>query len=123
MKIYLRQIHPKLVDQNGAVSKEAFKPSSNDQGLLSVCDKTKLPPEEFYNFYTSELNLESIGILGLSDAECKQKSLPVIHDDEPYEGHCSIDFNNLSSGQMKKRARALRDFAIERGWLFEPKQK
>lgn len=56
--------------------------------------------------------------MAVSVAEVAQEELPIIEDGTPYPEHCSIDFTELSNGQINKKAKKLKSVAEARGWLY-----
>ena len=124
--LLFRQIHPKLVVNDRVseqafsitVDKQAFIPSTKDEGYLSVYNGATFTAEASYRHYTEIL--ESSGVLAVSVEECENIELPCIPDDHPFIGHCSIDFNSKSKSERRKCATELRDKAVERGWQYLP---
>jgi len=104
-----RQVHPGWIIGNTisiqAFSSQTFKPTPKDKGLLSV-----------YN--GNNQGLKSVGVVAVTPAECKTVPVPVVEDNEPFDGHCSIDYRGLSGNRVKKAASILKSFAQERGWQY-----
>ncbi|WPP48940.1 hypothetical protein [Catalinimonas niigatensis] len=124
-----RQIHPSFV-QNDAVSSQAFItekeisslsfiPSKKDDKRLSVYNGDKFSAEESFHHYNS--NYESCGVLSVSVYESESiELLEVEEDNDPFNGHSSIDFSKVESkNQIKKKASKLRNFAVQRKWSYK----
>ncbi len=114
----LRQVHPQFV-QNGEITSQVFKPTPKDKGLLSCYNEELFSPEEGFNHYVEEQKLESVGVVAVSVEEAGSQDLEVLEDNDPFDGHCSIDFRKLSDKAVRKKSKSLKKFASERGWLFE----
>ena len=114
-----RQVHPSW-SQKGQVTSQAFKPTSKDNKQLSVYDGDQITPEDAWLHYTQDVGFKSVGVIGVSAAECKQLELPVRPDPNPFPEHAVIDFTGLGRGAMERKADALKIFAITRGWLYQP---
>jgi len=123
--ILFRQVHPKFV-QGDSVStqvftSQTFRPTEKDDNLLSVYNENNFTAEESYSHYTDQ-GYESAGVVGVSKEECDGVELPVNEDNDPFEGHCSIDYNGLSSNSMKNKGKKLKNLASTRGWIFVDSQ-
>jgi hypothetical protein len=113
----LRQIHHSQIQGDGIAS-SAFRPSKQHDGLLSTYDGEKFTAESAHEHYTNA-GLDSNGVLGITREECQNIELSTIDDNYGFDGHVSIDFRNISKGQIEKKSKTLRDHAIERGWLYQ----
>lgn len=126
-----RQIHPTFVvngvvsnqaflENNLIISSGAFTPTENDKDKLSMYNGDVFSAEDSFNHYTVK-NL-SHGVLSVSIEEVNSEiSLILEMDNDPFEGHCSINFSSITSKNQKtKRAGKLRDFAIQRNWTYKP---
>lgn len=126
-----RQIHPTLVvndivsnqaflENNLIISSSAFSPTEKDEDKLSVYDGEVFSAEDSYNHFTA--NFSSYGVLSLSIEEVNSESpLFIEKDNNPFEGHCSINFSSITSKNQKtKKAGKLRDFAVKRNWTYKP---
>lgn len=124
-----RQIHPSWV-QNEAVSTQAFLleqsisslsfiPSQKDNNLLSVYNGEKFTAEEAFKHFSKSLS--SIGVLSVSKKEVDSiESLSTHEDNLPFNGHTVIDFTEVkNSTQVRKKARKLKNFAVDRGWMHK----
>ena len=67
--LLLRQVHPSFV-QNGRITTQAFTPTLRDQNRLSVYDGDLIEAEPAWIHYTSILDLQSIGVVAVTVAEC-----------------------------------------------------
>ena len=112
-----RQVHPNFIDGDEATSL-TFLPSRRHQYLLSVYDGDQIDPESSWNHYSSKLGLVSVGVLGVSVAECNDLQLPTHPDPAPFPEHAVIDFNGLSNSKRERKADKLKAAANKRGWLF-----
>jgi hypothetical protein len=115
--LLLRQIHPSFV-QDGRVSSQAFRPTPKDEQNLSVYDGDQIQPQPAYEHYTTILGFQSIGVMGVSVAECGELELPVRPDPETFPEHAVIDFSAFSKKATEKRAKLLRAKAAARDWLY-----
>lgn len=115
--LLLRQVHPCFV-QDGKITSQAFRPTPKDEKKLSVYDGDKISPEKSYNHYCCQAGCTSHGVMAVSNEECATQELTVIEDGIPFPEHCSICFDNFSKSQIEKKAKRLKRFAEERGWLF-----
>ncbi len=114
-----RQINPNFID-NGRISSQVFvitsavfKPTPKDNDLLSVYNGEKFSPESAHAHFT-ELGLKSVGVAAITNLECVIENLEVINDNDPFEGHCSVDFSGKSSNQKDKIAKKLKNYSIAR---------
>ena len=116
-----RQVHPGWIIGNTisiqAFSSQTFKPTPKDKGLLSVYNGNKFAAYEAFEHYCNQ-GLKSVGVVAVTPAECKTVPVPVVEDNEPFDGHCSIDYRGLSGNRVKKAASILKSFAQERGWQY-----
>lgn len=115
--IVYRQIHPSFV-QAGFPTSQAFRPTPKDQSQLSVYDGDLISSEKAWVHYTAELGHASVGVMGLSVAECTAESLAVRSAPEPFPEHAVIDFAGLSDNECRNKGKKLQSKAVERGWLY-----
>jgi hypothetical protein len=117
-----RQVHPSFVQGDKISSQvftsQVFKPTPKDDNLLSVYNGEIFEAEESYEHYT-ENGKKSVGTVSVSRKECDLNDLPVSLDDDPFEGHCSIDYSGLSNKDISKKAKKLKALASERGWQYQ----
>jgi hypothetical protein len=116
-----RQIHPNFI-QNGRPTTQAFRPTPKDENQLSVYDGDKIHARASWEHYTSVLNYRSVGVMGITNAECSAQSLPVLADGTPFPEHCSIDFSSLKRSAIEKAAKVLAACAVTRGWRYQDTQ-
>lgn len=115
--LLLRQIHPIFIQQ-GKITSQAFRPTPKDENLLSVDNGNKITPEESWARFIANLQCKSAGVMAVTYQECQSQNLPVIEDANPYPEHCSINFSDLSNRLINKKAKQLKNYAEQRGWLF-----
>lgn len=118
--LLLRQVHPSWVQgdtlSQQVFSSQTFRPTPKDGGLLSVYNGDKFTPAEAYTHYTAQ-GLASAGVVAVTPAECATVAVPVLEDNTPFDGHCSLDYRALTGNAVKKAASTLKDYATKRGWL------
>lgn len=116
-----RQVHPSFVQGDSVSSQvfssQTFRPTPKDENKLSVYSETLFTAKESFDHY-SDLGYTSAGVVSVFKSECDLEELPVNEDNEPFEGHCSIDYNGLDASTIKKKAKKLKNYASKRGWLF-----
>lgn len=117
--LLLRQINPSW-NQNGIITSQAFRATPKDEKLLSVYDGDQITYENSWKHFTEELKLKSDGVKAVSVEECAEFNLNVIPDPETFKEHCLIDFSKETEGEIKKKAKKLKAYAVKRGWLFQP---
>ncbi|WP_369752831.1 hypothetical protein AB3G34_14240 [Flavobacterium sp. WC2409] len=124
-----RQIHPSWV-QNDSISSQAFlsenniaslsfTPSEKDENKLSVYNGEKFTAEQSFIHYTS--NFISQGVLSVSNDEVNTiGDLKVVEDNNPFNGHTTIDYSLIiSATQVKKKAKKIKNIAVARGWTHK----
>lgn len=116
--LLLRQIHPSFI-QDGRVTSQAFRPTPKDEFLLSVDDGDRVTAEASWQRFITNPACDSVGVQAVSAEECTAYELPVIEDGNPHPEHCSIDFQQMSAGEVKRKGSLLRAQAEMRGWLFK----
>ena len=114
-----RQVHPNFV-RNGEATSQAFTPTPKDGNFLSAYDGDKITAALAWKHYTTELNLQSSGVVSVSNDECHKIGLPVTSDPASFAEHVLIDFGGLSNSQIKTKAKQLKEYANARGWTFCP---
>lgn len=115
--LLLRQIHPAFIQQD-KVTSQAFRPTPKDEKLLSVDNGDQIQATASWNRFVENPQCQSAGVMAVSFEECRSQELPVEQDGKPYPEHCSINFNDLSNGQVNKKAKKLKAYAEARSWLF-----
>lgn len=126
-----RQIHPSFVindfvsnqafsEEKFIISSGAFSPTEKDDNKLSVYNGNKFSPQKSYDHFI--INYESYGVLSINIEEVNSvELLSSYEDNNPFEGHCVIDFSKVGSKTQKiKKAGKLRDYAVKRGWTYKP---
>jgi hypothetical protein len=117
----LRQVHPAFI-QSGKITSQVFRPTPKDESKLSLYNGDLINPEDAYSHYTSQLFLESAGVVAITKAECESQELQIVEDCVPFPEHCSLDFGTMTKSQVEKKAKYLKKYAETRGWLFEVKR-
>lgn len=128
-----RQIHPcfvvndivsnqAFIEEHLFISSGAFKPTEKDEDKLSVYNGEKFSPKDSFEHYTA--NFKSYGVLSITVEEVNSISpLSSTEDNDPFDGHCYIDFTSVpSKNQKTKRAGKLRDIAVKRNWTYKPEK-
>lgn len=116
--LLLRQIHPAFIQHN-KITSQAFRPTPKDEKLLSVDNGDKVIGAESWKRFTQNPQCQSVGVMAVSYAECEIQELKVIEDGTPYPEHCSINFNDLTNGQISKKSKRLKSYAEQRDWVFK----
>lgn len=115
-----RQVHPSLLVA-GRPSSGAFAPSKKDEGKLSVDRDSKASARQSFEAFVGA-GFKSAGVWSMTVGECREASLPVVHDpvDEPYPNpaHSFVDFRGISRSQQRSRAQLLARAANERGCQY-----
>lgn len=117
--LLLRQVHPNFF-QNGRVTSQAFRPTPKDEQKLSMYNGDQIDPQPAHRHYTETLDCASIGVLGVTVAECDELNLPAIEDPEPFPEHVVLDYSAFPKNAIEKIAKLLRVKAETRGWLYGP---
>ena len=118
-----RQVHPSFVQGDTISSQvftsQVFKPTPKDDFQLSTYNGELFNAEESFYHYIDD-GKKSSGVVAVTKEECNLNGLPVNLDNDPFEGHCSISYEGLTSGQISKKAKKLKSLASIRGWQFQP---
>ncbi|WP_212006023.1 hypothetical protein [Chitinophaga sp. HK235] len=129
-----RQVNPNWV-QNGGVSNLAFvasstvhvtssvfTPTKKDENKLSVYNGDEFSPRQSFEHFTKQYN--SCGVLGVTVGEFEAEDLKCDADNKPFAGHVSVDYSICKSrGEMERKAKKMRDKAMNRGWLYQVGQE
>jgi hypothetical protein len=115
--LLLRQIHPSFI-KLGRPTSAAFRPTPKDQHKLSVYDGDMISAADAHAHYRGR-NLESVGVMAVTVAECSDQDLPVRSSPEEFPEHAEIDFTGFGGSQCEKKGKKLRDLAERRGWLHQ----
>lgn len=113
----IRQVHPEFV-QNGEITSQVFRPTPKDKGLLSCYNGIEFTPEQSFEHYVGGNGLSSVGVVAVTKEELDQQSLLLEEDNDPFQGHCSVDFRKLTDSEIKLKAKLLKHSAQARGWLY-----
>lgn len=122
-ELLYRQINPGFV-HDSRVTSQAFRPTPKDEGQLSVSLSSLTSPQEAYDLYTAQRQLDSAGVMAISRAECSELDLPVIPDpltvpvNDP--AHALVDFRKFGTSQIEKKSKKLGRKANARGWVYVP---
>ena len=122
-ELLYRQINPGFV-HDSRVTSQAFRPTPKDEGQLSVSVSSLTSPQGAYELYTAQRQLESAGVMAISQAECSELGLPVVPDpltapvNDP--AHALVDFRQSGKSQIEKKSKKLGRKANARGWVYLP---
>ena len=114
-----RQIHPTW-ETDGVFTSQTFKPSTNDKGAISVYHSAVFTAEQSWRYHTEQLGRDSKGVLVVTEQKCQELKLPVNRNDDPFEGHTLIEFTHLSRRARERKADELLQYAMTKGWQFQP---
>lgn len=121
-EVLLRQVLALQLDQNtGEPTSQSFKPGSNDGRLLSTRRESAGAQACFEAWANRPGAKECAGTWGVSVGECSSAELQCwddSHDPQNPPQHASIDFRDISNGEVSRRARKLKDAAVRRGRLY-----
>ena len=118
--LLLRQIHPNWLRQGKATS-QAFRPTSKDEGRLSVHDGDQVTPFKAWERHTKMSGLRSEGVMSVTVGEAHHEQLTVSADPQPNAPeHALIDFTALSTKDRKAASEILAQQANDRGWQYRP---
>lgn len=120
--ILLRHIHPNFV-QEGRVTSQAFRPTPKDEEKLSVYDGDQIEAEPAWHHYTESLDCQSVGVLGITVAECTELELKAEADPRPFPEHVLIDYSAFGKKEIEKKAKLLKAKAVQRDWLYRAYQE
>lgn len=128
-ELLFRQVHPSFV-RDARPSSQAFRPTSKDNGKLSVARGALTTAATAYKLFVSGLGYASAGTWGLSVAECREQALAVLPDPltSPTEkvvdlAHAIVDFTPFSKSQAEAKGTRLARKAIARGRLYPPAEE
>lgn len=117
-----RQVNPAFI-QNGRVGSSAFKPTSKDEGQLSVSRDSVSSAEQAFIKFTQERGLKSAGVWSVTVGECSELKLAAFPDPllEPVSdpAHAFVDFRAQASKGAERLAKRLAAFARERGCQYQ----
>lgn len=110
----LRQIHPSWI-QAGRPTSQAFRPTPKDEGLLSVSRGAKTTAAAAFELHTVGKGCQSIGVWGLTVANCSDVGLSV-HEDPLHEpvsdpAHAVVDFRPLTDKDVRAKSQLLKAVA------------
>lgn len=116
--LLLRQVHPSWV-QLDRVTSQVFRPTPKDQKRLSVYDGDQISATGSWSHFTEVLGYASVGVLAVTKGECLHLQLATFSDPAPFPEHAVIDFTGFEEGQIKKKAKQLKEAAGARGWQHQ----
>lgn len=121
-EVQFRQIHPSWMEE-GDPTRQAFAPSTKDEGCLSLDRSLGINAKQSYENYTS-LGLKSEAVYGITVGEFEAQphpipchASPIDEADQKNPHHSHADFNSLTKAQRKAKITELRRAAIGRGKL------
>lgn len=122
-EILFRQIHPNSL-QNGEPGSDRFRPSEQDENMLSVDRSSLASAMDAHALYTNA-NRKSAAVFGISVGEFETESIPCMTDPldetqtEPANpAHALADYSTHSTSKQKLVAKRLKRHAVERGCLY-----
>ena len=122
LEVQFRQVHPSWVDE-GHPTRQAFSPSTKDNGRLSLDRSIKITAKQSYESFTA-LGLKSEAVYGIAASEFEEQPNPIECYASPIEEedhinlhHSHADFSGLNKGQRKAKITDLRRVALSRGKL------
>lgn len=119
-ELLFRQVHPNFID-DGEPSSQAFRPTTKDQGKLSVSRSSKTSPENAFRHHTETLKLKSGGSWAVSVGEALGVQLHSFDDPlRENPAHAFVDFRQLSRRDAEARSKVLLAHARVRGCLYRP---
>jgi hypothetical protein len=102
-EVLYRHVNPNWLDADGVPSSQAFKPFDESNIHLSVDLSSKVSAEDSHNHFTKALNNPSVGVWGVTPAECAEVDLKAYAAPTPTNpAHGAIDFTGV---ELKKEAR------------------
>lgn len=120
-----RQVHPTFLDKEGRPTRQVFLLFPKDMGKLSLYNGDKWPPEDAYLNHT-EAGYKSIGSFSVTPKEIAQVKdelgldlLQEIEDNDPFDGHVSVDQLHLSEKVQKDVRTLLLAHAVQRDWTYQ----
>lgn len=81
-------------------------------------DGDQIGPGDAFEHYTNRLGLYSVGVMAVTVEECETCELQSRPDPEAFPEHVVIDFSEYGEREIKKKAKQLKAFANQRGWLY-----
>jgi hypothetical protein len=124
-EVLLRQIHPTFIE-NGEPSSDRFRPSDEDENMLSLDRSLLVTPSESHANYVASGRL-SAAVFGLSVSEFESETIPCSED--PLEAtatapanpaHSLADYSVHLMRQQKIIGKRLKRVAVARGRLHPP---
>ena len=115
-----RAVHIAFVHR-GNITIQVFQPMPGMGGLLNVFNGGHVSAKEAWHDFVRMVDspLRYVGVVGVTVAECETLEL-IVKQHTGDRNHAYISFNNSTANQIRRKARALKEFAAFRGWLFRP---
>jgi hypothetical protein len=114
-ELLYRQVHPSWI-QAGRPTSQAFRPTSKDEGLLSVSRGACTTAEQAFRLHTEEKKLHSAGVWSVVVADCTSAGRVVYADPitHPVDdaAHAVVDFTGLSAAKAQAVAGVLKAKAV-----------
>ena len=123
--LLLRQVHPAFVQadfissQVFFITSQVFKPTPKDEGKLSAYNGEKFTPLTSFEHFLQNPVCTSAGVVAVTVQECAKEALIAFENNNPFDGHTVISYSGLANNQIDKKAKKLRNIAMERGWLYK----
>lgn len=114
-----RQINKKWI-QNGRIIRIAFTPTPKDHSGLSVFNGDVFATaQKAFDYFTQTLSLSSEGVVHVTVADCQSVNLPAVEDNDAFQGHALILFNELTRAEIKFKSTRLTQIAESYGWDYK----
>ena len=119
-ELLLRQVHPTFVDEGGRITSQAFTPTGNHDGALSVARGSLVSAQEATEFHRTT-GRKSEGTWAVTVGEAHLQGTKCVEDpsgpSNVEQAHALICFSG-STNERKKVGQVLARFARDRGRLF-----
>lgn len=116
-ELLYRQIRKREMNQ-GLPSSQAFRPEPKDDDRLSLDRSALTTTQKSFERFLDK-GYDTVAVFGLTVGEFKGVGVLCYSDPTPCnEAHVFANFSGFNGSQQKKKARRLKEIAIDRGQLF-----